>query len=51
MRDLRTIFKDAVKFYNKKEKGIEIIKHYQMYLWKIIVGNTIDQNIFPGYDQ
>lgn len=36
MRDLRTIFKDAVKFYNDKEKGIEIIKHYPFENYKVI---------------
>jgi hypothetical protein len=36
MRDLRTLFKDAVKFYNDKEKGIEIIKHYPFEKYKVI---------------
>ncbi|MFA6278081.1 MAG: phage integrase SAM-like domain-containing protein [Pedobacter sp.] len=36
MRDLRTIFKDAIKFYNDKEKGIEIIKHYPFENYKIV---------------
>lgn len=36
MRDLRTIFKDAVKFYNNKELGIEIIKHYPFENYKIV---------------
>jgi integrase len=36
MRDLRTIFKDAVKFYNNKEQGIEIIKHYPFENYKIV---------------
>jgi integrase len=36
MRDLRTIFKDAVKFYNNKEKGIEIIKHYPFENYKVV---------------
>ena len=36
MRDLRTIFKDAISFYNEKEKGIEIIKHYPFENYKIV---------------
>lgn len=36
MRDLRTIFKDAQSFYNCKEKGIEIIKHYPFEKYKVI---------------
>jgi len=36
MRDLRTIFKDAVKFYNDREKGIEIIKHYPFSNYKVV---------------
>lgn len=36
MRDLRTIFKDALAFYNEKEKGIEIIKHYPFENYKIV---------------
>jgi len=38
MRDLRTIFKDAMKFYNDKEKGIEIIKHYPFENYKVVEG-------------
>lgn len=36
MRDLRTIFKDAQAFYNEKERGIEIIKHYPFEIYKIV---------------
>ena len=36
MRDLRTIFKDAISFYNEKEKGIEIIRHYHFENYKIV---------------
>lgn len=36
MRDLRTLFKDAIAFYNDKERGIEIIKHYPFENYKIV---------------
>jgi len=35
MRDLRTLFNDAVKFYNDKERGIEIIKQYPFENYKL----------------
>lgn len=36
MRVLRTLFKDAQVFYNEKERGIEIIKHYPFEISKIV---------------
>ena len=44
MRDLRTIFKDAVSFYNNKELGIEIIKHQPFEIYKLV---EAPENIKP----